>query len=59
MFLTKIMLDSYLESNRITIKAEKYKKVLCELGAEQDENFCWTKQDIYEQLRKLIKNKSE
>ena len=53
------MLDSYLESNRITIKAEKYKKVLCELGAEQDENFCWTKQDIYEQLRKLIKNKSE
>lgn len=58
MVLTKEMLDSYLDSYRITIKAEKYEKILCELGTEQDEDYSWTEQDIYEQLRKLIKSES-
>lgn len=58
MILTKEMLDSYLDSNRITINTEKYEKILCELGTEQDEDYSWTDQDIYEQLRKLLKNKT-
>ena len=31
MVLTKEMLDSYLDSNRISINTEKYKKILYEL----------------------------
>ena len=56
MVLTKEMLDSYLDSNRISINTEKYKKILYELGTEQDEDYSWTDQDIYEQLRKMIKD---
>ena len=56
MVLTKEMLDSYLDSNRITINTEKYEKILRELGTEQDEDFCYAEQDIHEQLRKLLKN---
>lgn len=56
MVLTKEMLDSYLDSNRISINTEKYKKILYELGTEQDEDYSWTDQDIYEQLRKIIKD---
>ena len=56
MVLTKEMLDSYLDSNRITINTEKRKKILCELGTAQDVDYSWTAQDIYEQLRKLLKN---
>lgn len=58
MVLTKEMLDSYLDTNRITIKAEKYEKILCELVTEQDEDYSWTEQDIFEQLRKLLKNEN-
>lgn len=58
MVSTKEMLDSYFDSNRITIKAEKYEKILCELGTGQDEDYSWTEQDIFEQLRKLLKNKN-
>ena len=56
MVLTKEMLDSYLDSNRISINTEKYKKILYELGTEQDEDYSWTDQDFYEQLRKMIKD---
>ena len=56
MVLTKEMLDCYLDSNRISINTEKYKKILYELGTEQDEDYSWTDQDIYEQLRKIIKD---
>ena len=56
MVLTKEMLDSYLDSNRISINTEKYKKILYELGTEEDEDYSWTDQDIYEQLRKMIKD---
>jgi len=56
MVLTKEMLDSYLDSNRLSINTEKYKKILYELGTEQDEDYSWTDQDIYEQLRKIIKD---
>ena len=56
MVLTKEMLDSYLDSNRLSINTEKYKKILYELGTEQDEDYSWTDQDIYEQLRKMIKD---
>ena len=56
MVLTKEMLDSYLDSNRISINTGKYKKIPYELGTEQDEDYSWTDQDIYEQLRKIIKD---
>ncbi len=56
MVLTKEMLDSYIDSNRISINTEKYKKILYELGTEEDEDYSWTDQDIYEQLRKMIKD---
>ena len=56
MVLTKEMLDSYLDSNRISINTEKYKKILYELGTEEAEDYSWTDQDIYEQLRKIIKD---
>ena len=56
MVLTKEMLDSYLDSNRISINTEKYKKILYVLGTEQDEDYSGTDQDIYEQLRKMIKD---
>ena len=56
MVLTKEMLDSYLDSNRLSINTEKYKKILYELGTEQDEDYSWIDQDIYEQLRKMIKD---
>lgn len=56
MVLTKEMLDSYLDSNRLSINTEKYKKILYELGTEEDEDYSWTDQDIYEQLRKIIKD---
>ena len=56
MVLAKEMLDSYIDSNRISINTEKYKKILYELGTEQDEDYSWTDQDIYEQLRKMIKD---
>lgn len=46
MVLTKEMLDSYLDSNRISINTEKYKKILYELGTEQDEDYSWTDQDM-------------
>ncbi len=56
MVLTKEMLDSYIDSNRISINTEKYKRILYELGTEEDEDYSWTDQDIYEQLRKMIKD---
>ena len=56
MVLTKEMLDSYIDSNRISINTEKYKQILYELGTEEDEDYSWTDQDIYEQLRKMIKD---
>ena len=56
MVLTKEMLDSYIDSNRISINTEKYKKILYEFGTEEDEDYSWTDQDIYEQLRKIIKD---
>ena len=56
MVLTKEMFDSYIDSNRISINTEKYKKILYELGTEEDEDYSLTDQDIYEQLRKMIKD---
>ena len=56
MVLTKEMFDSYIDSNRFSINTEKYKTILYELGTEEDEDYSWTDQDIYEQLRKIIKD---
>ena len=56
MVLTKEMLDSFLDLNRISINTEKYKKILYELCTEEDEDYSWSDQDIYEQLRKMIKD---
>lgn len=56
MVLTKEMFDSYIDSNRFSINTEKYKTILYELGTEEDEDYSWTDQDIYEQLRKMIKD---
>ncbi len=56
MTLTKHMLDDYLYQNRIRISEGRYNRILSLLGTEPDGAESWTDQNIYEQLRKLIKN---
>ncbi len=55
MILTNELLNQYLDANRISIEDKQRKVILSLLGTEPDQEHCWTEQDIYEQLRKLLK----
>lgn len=55
MILTEKMLQEYIQQNRISITKEKTQEILQVLGNEPDNHYEWSEQDLYEHLRKLIK----
>lgn len=55
MTITEKELNSYLSEQRFHVTPEKKKEILALFSTELEDGFQWTEQDIYEQIRKLIR----
>lgn len=55
MTITGKELSLYLSEQRLHVSPEKKKKILELFSTEPEDGFQWTDQDIYEQLRKLVR----
>lgn len=55
MTLNKRSLRKWAESARLTISAEQEAAILERFGTEPDDEHEWTEQDIYEQVRKMLR----
>ncbi len=55
MILTKAQLDYYLLQNHLTISKEKHDAILDYFSEEPGDGFAWSEQDIWEQVRKMVK----
>ena len=55
MTITEKELSLYLSEQRLHVSPEKKKKILELFSTEPEDGFQWTDQDIYEQLRKLVR----
>ncbi len=55
MIITEKELNSYLAEQRIYVTPEKKKKIMELFSTEPEDGFQWTGQDIYEQIRKLVR----
>lgn len=54
MTITEKELSLYLSEQRLRVSPEKKKKIL-ELFSTEPDGFQWTEQDVYEQIRKLVR----
>lgn len=55
MVLTNETLNHYLDTNRLSITDKQRKEIIDALGKEPDNVHNWSEQDLYEQLRKLLR----
>lgn len=55
MIITEKELNSYLAEQRIYVTPEKKEKIMELFSTEPEDGFQWTGQDIYEQIRKLVR----
>ena len=55
MTITEKELNSYLSEQRFYVTPAKKKEILALFSTEPEDGFQWTEQDIYEQIRKLIR----
>lgn len=55
MTLSRKSLVSMLDSMRITATQEQFSKLLALFSHEPEDCHEWTEQDIYEQIRKIIR----
>ena len=55
MTITEKELSLYLSEQRLRVSPEKKKKVLTLFSSEPEDGYQWTEQDIYEQIRKLVR----
>ena len=55
MTITEKELNSYFSEQRFYVTSEKKKEILALFSTEPEDGFQWTGQDIYEQIRKLVR----
>ena len=55
MTITEKELNSYLSEQRFHVAQEKKKEILALFSTEPEDGFQWTEQDVYEQIRKLVR----
>lgn len=55
MTITEKELQAYLSEHRIRISADRKNEILKIFSSEPEEGFQWSAQDIYEQIRKLVR----
>ena len=55
MTITEKELQAYLSEHRIRISADRKNEILKIFSSEPEEGFQWSVQDIYEQIRKLVR----
>ena len=55
MTITEKELNTYLSEQRFHVTSEKKKEILTLFSTEPEDGFQWTGQDIYEQIRKLVR----
>ena len=55
MTITEKELNSYLSEQRLHVSQEKKKEILTLFSTEPEDDFQWTEQDIFEQIRKLVR----
>ena len=55
MTITENELNTYLSNYRFHVSQDKKKEILTMFSTEPEDDFQWTEQDIYEQIRKLVR----
>lgn len=55
MTITENELNTYLSEYRFFLSQDKKKEILTLFSTEAEDGFQWTEQDIYEQIRKLVR----